>query len=56
LQQYHDHRTDQEYFINRLQQEFGDYADTQLDTTTNWARYEELFAFGSDSDELFLES
>lgn len=55
LQQDHDQRIAREYFVDRLQPEFGDYADTQLDNAINWARYAELFAFDDDTDELYLE-
>jgi NitT/TauT family transport system ATP-binding protein len=49
-------RIPQEFFLERLQPEFGDEAEEQLDTAINWARYAELFAFDDDTDELYLES
>ncbi len=49
-----DHRVDEEYFLDRLQAEFGEYAEDQLDTAINWARYSELFEFDDDTDELYL--
>ncbi len=51
-----DHRVAEEYFADRLRLEFGDFAESQLDTAINWARYAEIFAFDDDTDELYLES
>jgi NitT/TauT family transport system ATP-binding protein len=56
LQQDDDRRVEEEYFLERLQPQFGDYADAQLQTAINWARYAEIFAFDDDSHELYLES
>lgn len=50
-----DHRIAEEYFLNKLQTEFGDYAESQLDTAINWGRYAELYEFDDDTDELYLQ-
>jgi NitT/TauT family transport system ATP-binding protein len=55
LQRDDDQRTDEDFFLDRLRDEFGEYAETQLDTAINWARYAEIFAFDDDTDELYLE-
>ncbi len=55
LQADDNHRVDKDYFLDILRGNFGDYAETQLDTAVNWGRYAELFAFDDDSDELYLE-
>ncbi len=55
LQNDDNQRVAEEYFLDKLQQDFGDYAATQLDTAINWARYAEIFTFDDDSDELYLE-
>jgi NitT/TauT family transport system ATP-binding protein len=49
-----DQRVAEEYFLDRLQAEFGEYAQDQLDAAINWARYSELFEFDDDTDELYL--
>jgi NitT/TauT family transport system ATP-binding protein len=56
LQQDDDQRVAETYFLERLQTEFGDDAERQLDIAINWARYAELFAFDDDTDELFIET
>ena len=55
LQADDNNRVDKDYFLDILRGNFGDYAETQLDTAVNWGRYAELFAFDDDSDELYLE-
>jgi NitT/TauT family transport system ATP-binding protein len=55
LQADDNHRVDKDYFLDILRGNFGDYAETQLDTAVNWGRYAELFAFDDDTDELYLE-
>jgi NitT/TauT family transport system ATP-binding protein len=55
LQADEDHRVDKDYFLDILRGNFGDYAETQLDTAVNWGRYAELYAFDDDTDELYLE-
>jgi NitT/TauT family transport system ATP-binding protein len=56
LQQDDDQRIAEEYFLDKLQTDFGEYAGRQLDTAIDWGRYAELFAFDDNSDELYLES
>ena len=56
LQQDDDQRVAKEYFLDKLQGDFGDWAPEQLDTAINWGRHAELFAFDDDTDELFRES
>jgi len=55
LQQDDDHRAAEEFFLDRLRADFGDYAEQQFDTAIDWGRYAELFAFDDDTDELYLE-
>ncbi len=56
LQQDDDQRVAKEYFMDRLQEEFWDWAGEQLDIAINWGRHAELFAFDDDTDELYRES
>jgi NitT/TauT family transport system ATP-binding protein len=56
LQRDDDQRTGGDFFLDRLRDEFGEYAEMQLDTAINWARYAEIFAFDDDTDELYLET
>jgi len=55
LQADDNHRVDKDFFLDILRGNFGDYAETQLDTAVNWGRYAELYAFDDDTDELYLE-
>jgi len=55
LQRDDNHRVAWNYFHERLQADFGDLAEAQLDTAINWGRYAELFAYDDDSAELYLE-
>jgi NitT/TauT family transport system ATP-binding protein len=55
LQQDDDQRMPEEYFLEQLQADFGEYAGKQMDTAIDWGRYAELFAFDDNSDELYLE-
>ncbi len=48
-------RIDRDYFIDKLQADFGDRAADQVDTAVDWGRYAELFAYDDNSDELYLE-
>ncbi|MCC6187583.1 MAG: AAA-associated domain-containing protein [Anaerolineales bacterium] len=50
-----DQRIAEAYVLDRLRDEFGEYAQAQLDTAINWARYAEIFAFDDDTGELYLE-
>jgi NitT/TauT family transport system ATP-binding protein len=43
------------YFADKLEGEFGDLAEEQLDIAINWGRHAELFAYDDDSGELYLE-
>ena len=43
------------YFLDKLQREFGDNAEDQLDTAIRWGRHAELFAYNDDTGELYLE-
>ncbi|MBI3361162.1 MAG: AAA-associated domain-containing protein [Chloroflexi bacterium] len=55
LQQDDNKRVAEEYFLDKLQPDFGGLAGQQLDIAINWGRHAELFAFDDDTDELFLE-
>jgi NitT/TauT family transport system ATP-binding protein len=55
LQQDDDQRVAKEYFLDKLQPDFQDRTETQLDRAINWGRFAELFAFDDDTDELYLE-
>src|SRR6059036_3053898 len=56
LQNDDDGRVAGEFFLDRLQAEFGDRARMQLDTAIQWGRHAELFAYDDDTRELYLES
>jgi magnesium transporter len=45
-----------DYFYDKLQADFGDKAEAQLDIAINWGRHAELFAYDDDTGELYLES
>jgi NitT/TauT family transport system ATP-binding protein len=49
-------RVAEEYFVEKLQADFGEYAQEQLDAAINWGRYAELFEFDDDTDELYLQA
>jgi NitT/TauT family transport system ATP-binding protein len=55
LQKDDNHRIAEDYFIEELQTDFGDFAKDQLDIAVDWGRYAELFAYDDGSGELFLE-
>jgi NitT/TauT family transport system ATP-binding protein len=55
LQQDEDHRLAREYFLDKLQPDFQDRTQKQLERAIHWGRFAELFGFDDDSDELFLE-
>jgi len=55
LQKDDNQRIAEDYFIEKLQADFGDYAKDQLDIAVDWGRYAELFAYDENSGELFLE-
>jgi magnesium transporter len=43
-------------FHEKLQADFGDHAEEQLDIAIRWGRHAELFAYDDDAAELYLES
>jgi len=55
LQQDDNQRIAEDYFIEKLQADFGDYARDQLDIAVDWGRYAELFAYDEGAGELYLE-
>jgi NitT/TauT family transport system ATP-binding protein len=55
LQKDDDRRVDRDYFLDKLHEEVGDFAEDQLDAAISWGRFSELFAYDKDTDELFLE-
>ena len=44
-----------EYFLNKLQADFGNRAEDQLDIAIRWGHHAELFAYDDDTGELYLE-
>ena len=56
LQQDDNQRVAKEYFLDKLQPDFHDRTEKQLERAINWGRFAELFAFDDDTDELYLES
>lgn len=48
-------RVSWDYFFERLQSDFGDLAEAQLEIAIHWGRYAELFSYDDDAGELFLE-
>lgn len=50
-----DRRVAWAYFLDKLQADFGDLAEKQLDIAISWGRHAELFAYDDDAGELFLE-
>src|SRR5512144_1663601 len=55
LQKDDNQRIAEDYFIEQLQADFGDFAKEQLDIAVDWGRYADLFAYDEGSGELFLE-
>jgi len=55
LQQDDDRRVAKEYFLDKLEPDFHDRTERQLERAINWGRFAELFAFDDDTDELYLE-
>jgi hypothetical protein len=45
-----------EYFLEKLEPDFHDRTEKQLERAINWERFAELFAFDDHADELYLES
>ena len=56
LQRDDDQRVAWDYFYDKLQADFGDFTETQLDIAISWGRLAELFAYDDDAGELYLES
>jgi hypothetical protein len=56
LQQDDNQRVAWDYFHEKLQADFGDGAEEQLDIAIRWGRDAELFAYDDDAAELYLES
>jgi hypothetical protein len=56
LQQDDNRRVVWDYFHDKLQADFGEKAETQLDIAISWGRHAELFAYDDVSGELYLES
>ena len=48
-------RVPEDYFLDRLRDDFGEYAEEQLAIAIGWGRYAELFGFDDDTGELFIE-
>ena len=48
-------RVAKEFFLDKLQADFADKAEDQLQIAIQWGRHAELFGFDDDTDELFLE-
>ena len=55
LQRDDDRRVAWDYFHEKLQADFGDRAEEQLDIAIRWGRDAELFAYDDDAAELYLE-
>ncbi len=55
LQKDDNQRIAEDYFIEKLQPDFGEYAKNQLDIAVDWGRYAELFAYDDNSGELYLD-
>jgi NitT/TauT family transport system ATP-binding protein len=56
LQQDDNQRVAKEYFLEKLEPDFHDRTEKQLERAINWGRFAELFAFDDHADELYLES
>ncbi len=55
LQRDDTHSTARSYFMEKLESDFGDRAEKQLDIAISWARHAELFAYNDNTGELYLE-
>jgi CBS domain-containing protein len=55
LQQDDNQRVAWDYFHDKLEADFGDDAEKQLDIVIGWGRHAELFAYDNKTAELFLE-
>ncbi len=56
LQRDDNRRVAWEYFHDKLQTDFGDLTEEQLDVAISWGRHAELFAYDDVTGELYLES
>jgi NitT/TauT family transport system ATP-binding protein len=56
LQQDDNRRVAWDYFHDKLQSDFGENAEKQLDIAISWGRHAELFAYDDGTGELYLES
>ena len=56
LQQDDNQRVAEDFFLDKLRDDFGEWAQAQLDTAVAWGRFAELFAFDAASSELYLEA
>jgi NitT/TauT family transport system ATP-binding protein len=56
LQQDDNQRVAEDFFLDKLRDDFGEWAPAQLDIAVAWGRFAELFAFDAASSELYLEA
>ena len=56
LQQNDNRRVSWDYFRDKLEADFGDLSEKQLDIAISWGRHAELFAYDDSTGELYLES
>ena len=56
LQRDENRRVARDYFRDKLEADFGDKTEKQLDIAISWGRHAELFAYDDDAEELYLES
>ena len=56
LQQDDNQRVAEDFFLDKLQDDFGEWAQGQFDLAVAWGRFAELFAFDAASRELYLEA
>jgi NitT/TauT family transport system ATP-binding protein len=56
LQQDDNQRVAWDYFHDKLEADFGDEAEKQLDVAIGWGRHAELFAYDDKAAELYLEN
>ena len=47
--------TARSYFLDKLEGDFGDRAEKQLDIAISWARHADLFVYDDNTGELYLE-
>ena len=55
LQQDDNRRVSWDYFRDKLEADFGDLGEKQLDMAISWGRHAELFAYDDSTGELYLE-